>query len=64
MQYRAIAWNSSGSYDLFWGIIGAVLFGLLFADFIWIYYQLNKKDSESAPPPKKAYTQKKILEHT
>jgi hypothetical protein len=53
MQYRVIDWNSPGSYDLFWGIIGAVLFGLLFADFIWIYYKLNRKDSESAPPPNK-----------
>ena len=25
MQYRSIYWNSSGIYDLFWGIIGAIL---------------------------------------
>jgi hypothetical protein len=64
MQYRVIYWNSSGFNDLFWGIIGAILFGLLFADFIWIYYKFSKKDSEPAPSPKKAYNQKKILEHT
>ena len=64
MQYRVIDWNSPGNYDLFWVIIGAILFRLLFADFIWIYYKFSKKDSESAPQKKTAYTQRKILEHT
>jgi hypothetical protein len=64
MQYQVIDWNSPGNYDLFWVIIGAILFGLLFADFIWIYYKINKKDSESAPQKKTAYNQRKILEHT
>ncbi|NTV46736.1 MAG: hypothetical protein HGB11_09540 [Chlorobiales bacterium] len=64
MQYQVIDWNSSGNYDLFWVIIGAILFGLLFADFIWIYYKFSKKDSESAPQKKPAYNQRKILEHT
>lgn len=64
MQYRVIDWNSPGHYDLFWVIIGVILFGLLFADFIWIYYKINKKDSESAPQKKTAYNQRKILEHT
>ena len=64
MQYRVIDWNSPGNYDLFWFIIGAILFGLLFADFIWIYYKFSKKDFESAPQKKTAYNQRKILEHT
>ena len=64
MQYRVIDWNSPGNYDLFWVIIGAILFGLLFADFIWIYYKFSKKDSESAPQKKTVYNQRKILEHT
>ena len=64
MQYQVIDWNSSGNYDLFWVIIGAILFGLLFADFIWIYYKFSKKDSESAPQKKAACNQRKILEHT
>ena len=64
MQYRVIAWNWSGNYDLFWAVIGAILFGLLFADFIWIYYKFIKKESESAPQKKTAYNQRKILEHT
>jgi hypothetical protein len=64
MQYRVIDWNSSGNYDLFWVIIGAILFGLLFADFIWIYYKFSKKDSESAPKKRTAYNHRKILEHT
>ena len=68
MQYRVIDWNSPGNYDLFWVIIGAILFGLLFADFIWIYYKFSKRGSESAPEsaPQKgtAYNQRKILEHT
>jgi hypothetical protein len=64
MQYRVIDWNSPGNYDLFWVIIGAILFGLLFADFIWIYYKFSKKDSESAPQKKTAYNHREILEHT
>jgi hypothetical protein len=64
MQYRVIDWNSPGNYDLFWVIIGAILFGLLFADFIWIYYKFSKKGSESAPQKGTAYNQEKILEHT
>jgi len=64
MQYRIIDWNSAGNYDLFWVIIGAILFGLLFADFIWIYCKTSKKDSESAPQKKTAYNQRKIPEHT
>ena len=64
MQYQVIDWNSPGNYDLFWVIIGAILFGLLFADFIWIYYKFSKKDFESAPQKKTAYNQRKILEHT
>jgi hypothetical protein len=64
MQYRVIYWYSSGFNDLFWSVMGAILFGLLFADFIWIYYKFGKKDSEPAPSPKKAYNQKKIREHT
>ena len=64
MQYRASDWILSGNYDLFWVIIGAILFGLLFADFIWIYYKFSKKDSESAPQKKTAYNHRKILEHT
>ena len=63
MQYRVIDWNSPGNYDLFWVIIGAILFGLLFADFIWIYYKFSKKGSESAPQKGTAYNQRKILEH-
>jgi len=64
MQYQVIDWNSPGNYDLFWVIIGAILFGLLFADFIWIYYKFSKKGSESAPQKKTAYNQRKVLEHT
>jgi hypothetical protein len=64
MQYRVIDWNSPGNYDLFWVIIGAILFGLLFADFIWIYYKFSKKGSESTPQKGTAYNQRKILEHT
>jgi hypothetical protein len=63
MHYRVIDWNSSGNYDLFWVIIGAILFGLLFADFIWIYYKFSKKGSEEAPPKRTGYDQRKILEH-
>jgi hypothetical protein len=64
MQYRVIDWNSPGNYDLFWVIIGAILFGLLFADFIWIYYKFSKKSSESASQKRAAYSHSKILEHT
>jgi hypothetical protein len=64
MQYRVIDWNSPGNYDLFWVITGAILFGLLFADFIWIYYKFSKRGSESAPQKRPAYNQEKILEHT
>ena len=64
MQYRVIDWNSPGNYDLFWVIIGAILFGLLFADFIWIYYKFSKKGSESAPQKRPVYNQEKIPEHT
>jgi len=64
MQYRVIDWNSPGNYDLFWVIIGAILFGLLFAEFIWIYYKFSKKGSEPAPQKRPAYNQEKILEHT
>jgi hypothetical protein len=64
MQYRVIDWNSPGNYDLFWVIIGAVLFGLLFADFIWIYFKFSKKGSESPPQKRTAYSHRKILEHT
>jgi cytochrome bd-type quinol oxidase subunit 2 len=63
MQYRNIDWNSPGNYDLFWVIIGAILFGLLLADFIWIYYKFSKKDSEPAPQNKTAYNQRRILGH-
>jgi flagellar basal body-associated protein FliL len=63
MQYQNINWNSPGNYDLFWVIIGVILFGLLLADFIWIYYKFSKKDSESAPHNKTAYNQRKILGH-
>jgi hypothetical protein len=63
MQYQNINWNSPGNYDLFWVIIGAILFGLLLADFIWIYYKFSKKDSEWAPHNKAAYNQRKILGH-
>jgi hypothetical protein len=52
------------NYDPFWVIIGAILFGLLFADYIWIYYKFRKKDSESAPQKKTPYNHRKILEHT
>jgi H+/Cl- antiporter ClcA len=64
MQYRASYWILPDNYDLFWVIIGAILFGLLFADYIWIYYKFRKKDSESAPQKKRAYNHRKILEHT
>jgi H+/Cl- antiporter ClcA len=64
MQYQASFWILSGNYNLFWVIIGTILFGLLFADFIWIYYKFSKKDSESAPQKKTAYNHREILEHT
>ena len=64
MQYRASGWILSGNYDPFWVIIGAILFGLLFAYYIWIYYKFSRKDSESAPQKETAYNHRKILEHT
>jgi len=64
MNYQAIDWTSPGNYDLFWVIVGAILFGLLFADFIWIYYKFSKKDTQSAPRKRTAFQQTKILEHT
>jgi len=64
MNYPAIDWNYPGNYDLFWVVIGAVLFGLLFADFIWIYYKFSKKDSQSASQKRTAFHQRKILHHT
>jgi len=64
MQYRVIDWNSPGNYDLFWVIIGAILFGLLFADFIWIYIKFSKRGRESAPQKRPAHNLEKILEHT
>ena len=63
MQYRVIDWNTPGNYDLFWVIVGVVLFGLLLAEFIWIYYKFSKKDSEEAPQKKTAYNQRNFLEH-
>jgi len=63
MQYRVIDWNTPGNYDLFWVIVGVVLFGLLLADFIWIYYKFSKKGSEEAPQKKTAYNQRNFLEH-
>ena len=68
MQYRASGWILSNNYDLFWVIIGAILFGLLFAYYIWMYYKFSRKDSESAPQKRIAYNHRKILrkilEHT
>ncbi len=64
MNYPAIDWTSPGNYDLFWVIVGAILFGILFADFIWIYYRFSKKDSPSAPRKRTAFNQRKILRHT
>jgi hypothetical protein len=64
MNYPAIDWTSPGNYDLFWVIVGATLFGLLFADFIWIYYKFSKKDSPSAPRKRAAFNPRKILHRT
>jgi hypothetical protein len=64
MNYQAIDWTSPGNYDLFWVVVGAVLFGLLFADFIWIYYKYSKKDTQSAPPKRTSFNQRKILGHS
>jgi H+/Cl- antiporter ClcA len=64
MHYRASLWILQDNYDPFWVIIGAILFGLLFGYYIWIYYKFSRKDSESAPQKKLAYNHKKVLEHT
>jgi len=64
MQYRASAWILSDNYDPFWVVIGAILFGLLIAYYIWIYYQFSRKDSESTPEKKRATNHSKILEHS
>ena len=64
MNNPVIDWNSPGNYDLFWVVIGAILFGLLFADFIWIYYKFSKQDSKSAPRKSTGFNQRKILHHT
>jgi hypothetical protein len=64
MNSQMIDWTSPGNYDLLWVVIGAILFGLLFADFIWIYYKFSKKESKSAPQKRTAFHQQKILEHT
>jgi len=64
MQYRVIDWSYAGNYDLFWVVVGAILFGLLLADFIWIYYKFTKRDSEPATRKGSAYNQRKVLEHS
>ncbi len=61
MEYQILDWTSPGNYDLFWVIVGAILFGLLLADFIWIYHKFSKKDSKSVPQNKTAHKQKKIM---
>lgn len=63
MNYPLIDWSSPGNYDPFWVIIGAILFGLLFADFIWIYYRFSKKSSKENPRKKTHYNQRNFLEH-
>ena len=64
MNYPVIDWNSPGNYDVFWVVIGAILFGLLFVDFIWIYYKFRKKGSPSTPQKRTGFHQRKILNHT
>ena len=64
MQYRANGWILPDNYDLFWVITGAILFGLLFGYYIWIYYKFSRRNSESAPQKKAAYDHRKVLEHT
>ena len=63
MSGQLIDWNSAGNYDLFWVVVGGILFGLLFADFIWIYLKFSRKDTDSAPQKKTAYNQRNFLEH-
>ncbi len=64
MSGNLIDWNSAGNYDLFWVIVGAILFGLLFADFVWIYLKFSKKETDTAPQKRAAYSHPKIIEHT
>jgi len=64
MQHRVIDWTSPGNYDLFWVVVGAILFGLLFAEFVWIYYKFSKKGSDAPSPKRAPYSQRKALEHT
>ena len=39
-----IDWSSPGNYVPICALIGLILFGLLIANFIWIYWKYSKKD--------------------
>ena len=39
-----IDWSSPGNYVPICAVIGLILFGLLIANFIWIYWKYSKKD--------------------
>jgi len=59
MTNQLINWNFPGHYDLFWVIIGLVLFSMVFGYFVWIYLKFSKKRSDSIAQKTKAYDNKK-----
>ena len=64
MAEGIIDWNSPGNYDPLWVGIGLMLFALLFADFVWIYFRHSKKEVNKVLKKINTYKNNKFWEYS
>jgi hypothetical protein len=63
MAETLIDWSSPGNYLLPCVIIGLILFGLLFSNFVMIYFKYSKRASDNIDDEKNVYKNRTFLNH-